>query len=246
MGKNNNTESILFGTDGTVILSFEYLGNYQALIAHLQSLYPTYSLQLDAPTGDNNFQLYANSLFDPAELSNIQNIVQTWVAPAVWWTLDHTESFPALSQYTNADRPTTLQTFINVGRKTANYGLNAIKTIVEYSCDDIRNYQSTPQIPELNITFNVLDMTRNWNMISTTVDVSPIVQKWIDDLTAAQSTSTVTDFSASTFKSLMLTDLWNKVADYDTIWQVSVTVNDPAYLKVRLHGMQFLYYNKNS
>lgn len=191
--------------------------------------------------GTQWFDVKMSRTLSPEETTVLANRIAAWTVPDVWYALDRTISYPAFSEFVSQSTPKPTVTFININRRTANYGMNAIKCVAEYRCDDVRAFADTPATA--TATFEVYDVTRDWVMVSTTVDIGAILQKWATEAAALDPNNDL-PVPSSVFKSVMLSDLWSKSVNYDTIWQIRVGVDNPN-LKIRMHGLQSLYYFRN-
>lgn len=187
------------------------------------------------------FDVKMSRTLTPEETTVLVNRIAAWTVPDVWYSLDRTISYPAFSEFVSEPTPRPTVTFININRRTAEYGMNAIKCVAEYRCDDVRAFADTPATA--TATFELYDVTRDWVMVSTTIDISAIAQKWATEAAALDPNNDV-PVPSSVYKSVMLSDLWSKSVNYDTIWQIRASVDNPN-VKIRVHGLQSLYYYRN-
>lgn len=127
-----------------------------------------------------------------------------------------------------------MQNFIFVNQNQTNQVLDAIKTIVEYRCDDVTLFSQEPN--NRNFTIEIYDKTREVQITSLTIDLAEIADGW--DQQAIDSPNT----PGSDWRSLMFTGLHNKTTSYDCIWQLRVSVSNPTFY-VGLGSMQNIFYD---
>jgi hypothetical protein len=182
-----------------------------------------------AISGDSVILLTKSEL-TPAQLSQITQWINDYVDPEIFLQYNHTESSPAYSDFSNSTSLFPLQTLIFVNRNQDNQVLDACKTIITYSTEDVSQFAN---VESASITFEIYDITRNWQISTQTIDItSDILASW-----KSQGTG-----SAESYKSAMFTGLYNKVPDYDCIWQFKASVSNPNF-KVRMNGLQYIFYD---
>lgn len=164
------------------------------------------------------------------EIDNITQLINTYTDPAVFLQYNHTESSPAYSDFCNSTSLCQLQTLIFVNRNSDNVVLDSCKTIMTYSADDVSLFAN---VPTASITFEIFDITRNWQIASQTIDITNnILATW-----KTQGTG-----NNESYLSAIFTGLYDKVPDYDCIWQFRASVSDSNF-KIRMNGLQYIFYN---
>lgn len=124
----------------------------------------------------DNVMLGTYQELSPTELTRITGLINDYVDPIVFLQYNHTESYPAYSEFTNTITPSPHQTLIFVNRNSDNQVLDACKTILTYATDDVSLFQN---VEHASITFSIYDITRDYEIASQTVDISSdILQKW--------------------------------------------------------------------
>lgn len=229
-----------------VVYTFETEKAFKPLEMYLQSQYPQDYVCLEnnsvIPPTNLIYGVYDVKMsrqLNQTEINVLAEQISNWVQPEFWWELDKTFSYPTFSEFINSSIPFPVQTFINVNRRTDTYGLNSIKTIVEYKCENVGVFANKTTA---TLKVQLYDVTRDWMMVDIDVPIYFVVSQFRQQAVALGENSNV---PSSTFRSLMISDLWDKSVNYDTIWQIRMGVTDPD-IKIRIHGLQNLYYNKVS
>ena len=116
--------------------------------------------------------------------------------------------------------------------------MDSIKTIYEYYTDNVQNFSN---ITSGSITLGIFDLTRNVCISHESIDLSTQLLQW-NQLAQTGYTS-----SNSLYKSHQFYGLINSLTSFDCIWQFRIYV-DPSLnniMKIRMHGLQKLFYQKN-
>ena len=126
-----------------------------------------------------------------------------------------------------------LQTFIfsNNNDNRNNTTINSVKTIIEYTTDNVQNFTS---ITTGSLYLDLFDVTRNYLLSNITLDLD--LSPW-NTLSASGSTQ-----GSTLYTSIMFDGLYNNSPNYDCIWQFRCTKLDTTPFDCRLNGLQYLFY----
>lgn len=212
------------------IIIFTAFDNY--LSTHLDSSY-----QYDGSSYSDGI-VAVNTLIELTSEQNdaLTTLVNDYVDPPYYLKLDHTTICNLTSiNYAIDDTPVTFQTFIATNSDTSDIYLGSIKSVFEYHCDNVADFTN---ITSGSIDFLVKDITRNVDIISTTVNIDNIISQW-NTLANSGSTTGSTIYKCGFFGGLL-----NKTPNYDTIWQLSGQVPNFQPFQYKINGIQYLYYEK--
>lgn len=174
------------------------------------------------------------------EQTDLESLVAAYTDPAVWLTFDHVETMAMHSHYTTdadnilIDGRDVLQTFIFCNMNSPQTVLDSMKTIVEYRCDNISAFNS---ITEGNIILSLHDITRDVQILESTIPLNEIATKWVNLAEQGNVTSDVV------FRSAQFYGLMDKVPNYDCVWQLRGSTEPPDTFTYRVNGMQYIFYN---
>lgn len=191
-------------------------------------------------TTQNQITIFTMRELTSEEQTDLQTLVNNYTDPAVWLTFDHVETMVMHSHYTDdpvniiIDNKDVLQTFIFCNRNTPQTVLDGMKTIVEYRCDDLSTFANST---DGNIVLSLHDMTRDVEILSSTIELAEISTKWNN---LAMEGNVISDV---VFRSAQFYGLMNVVPNYDCIWQLRGSVEPPGSFKYRVNGLQYIFYN---
>jgi hypothetical protein len=173
------------------------------------------------------------------QLADLTTLINNYVDPAFYLTLDHTNSIALHSHFTTdpdnviIDDANILQTFIYTANVDSNIILDSCKTIVEYYCPNTQSYLNKTT-GSINVV--IYDITRNTSIASQTIPLNEIAVQWN---ALANSGSTTGN---TVYRSTQFTGLKDKNPDYDTVFQLRGTTSDLDFT-FRLNGLQYLFYS---
>ena len=191
-------------------------------------------------TSQNQITIFVMRELTSEEQADLQTLVDNYTDPAVWLTFDHVETMVMHSHYTDdpenhiIDNQDVLQTFIFCNMNTPEKVLDSVKTIVEYKCNDLNAFT---QSNDGNIVLSLYDMTRNTQILSSTIELDEISTRWN---TLAQEGNVNSDV---VYRSAQFYGLMNKVPNYDCVWQLRGSVEPPGSFTYRVNGLQYIFYN---
>lgn len=183
--------------------------------------------------------VYTDTPLTSTQFSSLTILINAYVDPAIFLVFDHADTLTLNSNF-NTDSATfingknILQTFIystlNISTPTV---LDGVKTIVEYHCPNVQNYQNTTTG---NISLEIYDITRDVSIATNNISLNEIGTKW-NDLAKTGSTQ-----GNTVYRSTLFTGLMNKSPNYDVVLQLRGNTADLNY-QFRCNSLQFLYYN---
>jgi hypothetical protein len=169
------------------------------------------------------------------ELTDLTELITNYTDPAVYLELLSTMTDASRSYQVNALSPSTVQSFIYTNTDSSGNGVfNAIKTILEFSTDDVALWSLFSG--SLIVTYKLLCYTRNLTLFEETLDITDIANTWKSNALSLETGP------KTVFRTHMVEGLRTVVADYDCVWNFMLTVSD-AKLKTAIHCKQMLYYN---
>ena len=172
--------------------------------------------------------------------TELETLINVYVDPAQFLTLDHTESHMLHSHFIgdcslNNDNCSIFQTFIFNGvNSNTSAVLDGAKSVLEINCPNVQNYLNTTTG---SLTLSINDLTRNVNIASQNVNIDDVLINW-NTLAATGST-----LGNTQYKTVQYSGLVNKNPGFDCIWQIVGTHNDDPKFDFRSNSLQFLYYN---
>ncbi len=216
-----------------------------AFDAHLRSTLTFASLYQGMSASGDQLTIYMSVELTEEQLTELTSVVDNYVDPATYLTLNRTESYALHSHFTAdpanvvVDGKFVMQTLIfKNSENTESVALDAIKTIVEYNCPDpVAFYASSAGQTVGHVNIELYDVSRNLSISNLTVDLNEIADQW-NTLGAANNSAPNTKW-----RSLLFSGLMNLSTNYDCIWQVRGSVSDPATFDYRINGMQYLFYD---
>jgi hypothetical protein len=188
---------------------------------------------------DPDLEVYTSGVLDGAQEITAQSVVDAYVDPAEYLTLNYTATDHTWSKATTESTPTVVETFIfSPNTPNADGGVfDAVKTVMSYTTDDVTLFETGPTA--CTITFQIYDATRNLVLTEHFIDISDILEDWQADAIAQGTGSRIAH------RTFMAQALRHVMVNYDTIWQLRYATSD-SRVKVRSHGFQSLYYNVQS
>ena len=176
-------------------------------------------------------------------LGTLTALVNDYTDPEYYLNFSRSESMALLSPYTGSedvhldtDGRSCLQTIIMTKVDDDQVELlDGIKTIFEYHTENVQNFIDTTSG---SLITGIFDITRNWCIIHKEIDISDICTQFNS---IAQTGSTE---GSSIFQSYLFEGLHDKITNYDCIWQFRACSFDNTKMKIRMNGMQKLFYNK--
>lgn len=191
----------------------------------------------------NNLIIKTSDILSEEQINTLTNLVIDYVEPPYDLNFDHTESLALYSLYTNdanlvqVNDRSIVQTLIFTNRNNEGSGnvLDCVKTVLEYNTPNVQNFLN---VTTGSIEFEIYDITRNYQILLDTIDISSIVSDW-NALAETGSTSG----NNTVFKSHMCCGLMDKTTDYDCIYQFRIKTSNPDFY-VRMNGLQWIFYNK--
>jgi hypothetical protein len=205
-----------------------------ALDAQIRQHFPTFD---GHAYNDPSLTLFFTSELTQESLDSLSQLVNDYTDPEVFLQLNTTMTDSTLSKSTTSSTPEPIQTFIFTNTNMFGSGVfNALKTVIEYSCNDVQDFASVDPQQTFSATFQILCYTRNLLLQSHNVDITDIVQSWRSQALANETGP------RSTFRSFMLEGMRNQVANYDCIWQFCAASPHPNVV-ITKHAMQTLFYD---
>ncbi len=184
---------------------------------------------------DPSLTIETTEALTEGELTTLTTIITDYTDPAIYLELASTITDAGVSTLTNSTTPEVVQTYIYTNTNSDGVGLfNAIKTVIEYSTDNVENFADFEG--SASITFTIKCLTRNFVISTNTIDITDIKNGW---KTIAENLGTGKQKEYRTF---LVEGLRDVVANYDCLWQYIISVSDPRIF-VKLHAKQCLYYN---
>lgn len=204
-----------------------------ALTEYLQNNYPLFG---NMSYSDPDLTVNTTSLLTSEQETEAQTVVDNYVDPDEFLTLDVTTTDFSWSKSTNSADPVAVQTFIfSPNTPNANGStFDALKTVMDYSTDDVSVFSNGPT--GCTVTFQIYDQTRDYLLVNNSIDITDIVTTW-QGLAQGGATG-----PQKVLRSHLVQGLRNLITNYDCIWQLQYGVTDPN-VTVRSHGVQSLYYN---
>lgn len=182
----------------------------------------------------NPLNIQVNRELSQEELTSLTTLLNNYVDPSVFLSLNHTETICLHSHFTTdadnvlIDDFSVIQTLIFSGNNVdASVVLDSAKTVVEYFCLNPQNFISDKSG---SITIEIYDITRNISIASQTIELGSIAEEWGEN------------DSSTKYRSLMFTGLMNKTPNHDCIFQFrgKTSRNDFTF---RINGLQYIYYD---
>lgn len=184
---------------------------------------------------DPSLTIETTEALTEGELTTLTTIITDYTDPAIYLELASTITDAGVSTLTNSTTPEVVQTYIYTNTNSDGVGVfNAIKTVIEYSTDNVENFLLFTG--SASITFTIKCLTRNFVISTNTIDITDIKNGW---KTIAENLGTGKQKEYRTF---LVEGLRDVVANYDCLWQYIISVSDPRIF-VKLHAKQCLYYN---
>jgi hypothetical protein len=168
-------------------------------------------------TNKESFVAFHNDLSDQ-ELKQLTEYAETYSDPDVFFDLIRTETHPGASPLGQQ----TKQVMIFTNRNEPDIVLDSIKSVVEFEKSE--TCTSSKETAVLKIT--IYDITRDWRFVHTTLDVSSMLAE-----------------NSIKYQTIQLDGLHDKMPNHDCVWQIEAAVDHPD-LKIRLHGLQSLFFKK--
>jgi hypothetical protein len=174
------------------------------------------------------------------EKQALDDVIANYVDPSEFLIFNHTENCPMITAYSNSsklaivDGKKVMQNFIFPNQNQPNLVLDAIKTIVEYRCDDVTLFSQEPN--DRQITVEIYDATRNVSITSIDVPLAEIADQW------DQQAQSDPDSKGAAWRSIMFTGIHNKTTSYDCIWQLRLSSPNITFF-VGLGSMQNIFYD---
>ncbi len=183
-----------------------------------------------------NVYVTTTDTLSESELQQLQTIVDDYVDPEVFLTLNSSIIDSVRSLTTNSATPEIVSTFIYSNTATTGTGatFNAIKTVLEYATDNVQDLADFSG--SCNVTLVIHCYTRDYQVASHSIDITDIVNSWKEE---ALNNATGPRLAYRTF---LIEGLRNAVANYDCLWNYKLSVSDPR-VKVTIHAKQMLYYD---
>lgn len=180
--------------------------------------------------------IYTVIILDDTAKAFLDNYMTSYVEPVHYFVGPALPlTYPIRSETTNSITPTVVYTWIypgkvqnlNSSKGQDNAVVNQIKVLIEYDIDDMSTAAS---IQSPTVTIEIFDTTRNTTVVSETIDASSFLSLWSGQVG-----------KGTVIKSHLFTNMWDKSANYDCIWQFKVLVSDPK-LFVTLNTIQYITY----
>lgn len=184
--------------------------------------------------------ILANRELTIPEKADLDVFVNAYVDPAEFLTFNHTDTCTMNTMYSNdpslsqSGDKKVMQTFIFTNQNSVDVVLDSIKTIVEYRCPDVTMFSQEPN--NRQIVVDIYDVTRDYLIAELTIPLSEIASEW------DQKAIDTPNSSASKWRTLMFTGLHTKTTNYDCIWQLRVSNQNPTFF-VGLGSMQHIFYD---
>lgn len=184
---------------------------------------------------DPDLVVYTSDDLSNEELSTLQTSIENYSDPAVFLVLNSTIPDTVRSATTNSTTPQTVQTFIYTNTNlNGNATFNAIKTVLEYSTDDVSQWADFTG--PLTVNFEIFCYTRSITISNLNIDITSVGNNW-KQMALNNNTGPHT-----VYKTFLIEGLRNSVAKYDCLWNYILSVSD-SKLKTTIHAKQMLYYD---
>ena len=188
-----------------------------------------------------NVKVNVSRALTTPELDQLTTLVNSYVDPAEFLTLNRTEIYPMDSKYADATNPITaggkyvLQTIIFANRNEPSVVLDSIKTIVEYQCPNLLAFSLNSA--SKSITLEIYDVSRDVVIATQTIALSEIDTAW-DQQALSNPTGASTKWRSAQFY-----NLYKNTTNYDCIWQFRGTSSHPALFSFKINSLQYLFYD---
>lgn len=172
------------------------------------------------------------------ELEEFTQWIMNWVSPEQYLVFNRAETFSLNTERLTSSQLEVLNTFIMPGydpNKNDGTILASIKTIVEYSTENIESFAAIEEAQPHLITLQIFSLTANVVVHEETIDISPVFLQW-----KQKALNGETGKEAS-WKSYQVFGLNNILPKSDSIWQWKASTTSP--IRIALNGQQRLYYD---
>ena len=172
------------------------------------------------------------------ELDTLTTLVNNYTDPDKYLTYSRTVTDPLVSLPNtcefNMDNCRILNTLIFSNQSTEGECLDSLKTVFCYYCPNVQNFIN---VTSANMTFNIHDLTRDYNIVNETIDITDIATNWHNMALTGSTTANCV------YKSGFFGDLHSKSCDYDCIYQFSRQISHPELFESCMNGIQWIFYN---
>jgi hypothetical protein len=150
-----------------------------AFVEYIKNGCPKY-IALNENQNDTNITV-SETLTD-TELTALTTLVNNYVDPSVYYQLTSTDNFPMMSNYTNSTSLLPVGSIIYSNTNSATLVMNQVKLVIAMQCLNTATFTNTSTG---NVTFEILDKTRNVVIVpETVIDVSSILDFWSTETSA--------------------------------------------------------------
>lgn len=184
---------------------------------------------------DPDLVIYTQESLTNEQLTSLETLIQNYVDPQVFLVLNSTIPDTIRSKTTNSTSPEVVQTFIFTNTNLQGNGtFNAIKTILEYSTDDVSQWVDFDG--QLSVTFEIYCYTRSISISTHTIDITNVANSW-KEMALNNETG-----NRKVYRTFQVEGLRNIVANHDCLWNYILSVSD-SKLQATIHAKQMLYYD---
>jgi hypothetical protein len=124
----------------------------------------------------NDTTITVSEALNNTELTALTTLVNNYVDPSVYYQLTKIDNFPMMSNFTSSTSLLPVGSIIYSNTNSATLVMNQVKLVIAMNCLNTATFTNTSTG---NVTFELLDKTRNVVIVpETVIDVSQILENW--------------------------------------------------------------------
>jgi hypothetical protein len=183
---------------------------------------------------ENDTNITVSEALTETELTALTTLVNNYVDPSVYYQLTKVDNFPMMSNYTSSTSLLPVGSIIYSNTNSATLVMNQVKLVIAMQCLNTATFTNTSTG---NVTFELLDKTRNVVIVpETVIDVSSILTNWSLD-TEANTNGYPNGYLT---KVIQLYDFANAFPNHDIILQFNLSSCETD-VSVAVECIQFLW-----